>query len=82
MQISLTGEDVIAEYRRIVGDLQHELTMQNLLNRKLQEAINKYEQAETERNAVEFAERPMRRLSAAVETLPVPAEPQTPDQPA
>lgn len=83
MQIQLSYEEVITEQKRIIGDLQHELMMQNLLNKKQSEKLNEYEAAEAERNAAQIeAPKALRKLSAAVEDLPGIEAPQTPIQPA
>lgn len=83
MQVQLSAEDIINEQRRIIGDLQHELMMQSLINKKLTDKINEYETAEAARNAVAASDQNgVRRLSAAVETTPGTEAQQTPAQPA
>lgn len=76
MNVSITGEEVIAEQRRIIGDLQHELMMMGITNRKLSAELEPYKVAEAEKNAAALEEKPLRRVSAAVETYP----PQTLEQ--
>ena len=69
MQFQVGVEEILTEYKNALSDAQHELMMMKIVNKKLGEELEKYQQADSEKNAAE-QEFSLRRLSAAVEPLP------------
>lgn len=67
MNVTLTTEEIITQQRVEIGNLYHQLIIEKMTSAKLAEQLEKYELAEAEKNPVS---QPVRRLSAAVETLP------------
>ena len=69
MQIQITAEDVFAEYKQQLADLNHDLVLARLQLKKCLEVITQYEEAEAQRTR-EAAQRRQRATQK-------PAEPDT-----
>lgn len=78
MQIQISAEEVFSEYKSQVTELNHELMLERLKNRKLAEIIEQYERAETNR-VQEALKKRGEPATTAPETYPaVPAPPAPP----
>lgn len=74
MQISITAEEVFAEYKMQLAELHHDLMLERIKNKKLVDYANQLE--------AEKAQSALRNLAATRESLPpVPAPPAVPEAP-
>lgn len=49
MEISVTAEDMFEEYRKQIGQINHELILEKVKSRKLFEKLQEFEKAEVDR---------------------------------
>lgn len=78
MNITLTAQEIIDHQKLELGNLYHQLVLEKMTNKKLADALEAYEKQNDQAMVPDIqVSQPIRRLSAAVESLPATEDQQS-----